>query len=369
MTTASDELVQLISKGLSHKAISQFDKHSDEQSLQRVSEEVIEACSQFSKIVKTDVPELRRPWFAELHDKIISPLFVSLFLHGLVFFTDDNGASLTCYRQNPHPRNLIALSSGSLDPTEEDQVPLSPDSTEVKDAKWQFISGLTLIDDDANLLVADYKLGKIRILCDVNKILQNPKRALMISNLNLVGLLESFHPFSVRLIVTRKDGILVCDPLNKCVHLLRVSDNRDSLTSLHVIRCGNSLAFPMDCLCFGDNALIVTEGRNNIDDTAGIRFLILDHAEERIEFNFMLPSENSSPFGLCELGDKTVCSDLGSPYLYELNVDTRDVSVIAWKLDNDGTDDGPVETATFSSPSGLASRGEVLCISEHPLNQ
>ena len=50
-----------------------------------------------------------------------------------------------------------------------------------------------------------------------------------------------------------------------------------------------------------------------------------------------------------------------------LNVDTRDVSVIAGKLDDDGTDDGPVETATFSS--GLASRGEVLYIAEHPLNQ
>ena len=67
----------------------------------------------------------------------------------------------------------------------------------------------------------------------------------------------------------------------------------------------------------------------------------------------MLPSENSSPSGL----------------LYELNVDNRDVSVIAGKLDDDGTDDGPVETATFNSPSGLASRGEVLYIAEHPLNQ
>ena len=83
----------------------------------------------------------------------------------------------------------------------------------------------------------------------------------------------------------------------------------------------------------------------------------------------MLPSENSSPFGLCELGDKTVCYDLGSHCLYELNVGTRDLSVIAGKLDDDGTDDGPVETATFSSPSGLASKGEVLYIAEHPLKQ
>ena len=70
----------------------------------------------------------------------------------------------------------------------------------------------------------------------------------------------------------------------------------------------------------------------------------------------MFPIENSSPSGLCEL--RSHC-------LYELNVDTRDVSVIAGKLD----DDGPVETTTFSSPSGLASRREVLYITEHPLNQ
>ena len=75
-------------------------------------------------------------------------------------------------------------------------------------------------------------------------------------------------------------------------------------------------------------------------------------------------AENSSPSGLCELVDKIVCSDLGSHCLYELNVDTRDVSVIAGKLDDNGTDDDPVETATFNSPSGLALRGDVLYIAE-----
>ena len=83
----------------------------------------------------------------------------------------------------------------------------------------------------------------------------------------------------------------------------------------------------------------------------------------------MLSSQNSSLFGLCELRDKIVCSDLGSHCLYDLNVDTRDVSVIAGKLDDDGIDDGPVETATFSSPSSLASKGEVLYIAEHHLKQ
>ena len=61
LTTALDEVVQTMSKGISHKAISQLDKHSDEQSLQRVSDEVIEECSDISKLIRTDVPELRRP--------------------------------------------------------------------------------------------------------------------------------------------------------------------------------------------------------------------------------------------------------------------------------------------------------------------
>ena len=75
MRTAPDDIVQLISRGLSHKAISQLDKHSDEQSLQRVLGEVIEAGSQISMITKTDVLKLRRSWFVDLHDKIISILF------------------------------------------------------------------------------------------------------------------------------------------------------------------------------------------------------------------------------------------------------------------------------------------------------
>ena len=62
-TTAEDEVAELMLKGVSHKALAQLDKHSDEQSLQRISEHVTADCGQIYKMARTDVPELLRPWF------------------------------------------------------------------------------------------------------------------------------------------------------------------------------------------------------------------------------------------------------------------------------------------------------------------
>ena len=197
------------------------------QSLQRVSSEIIEACSEVSKLIKTEVPELRRPWFGEMHDKVMSPLFLSVSFHGIVYFTDDNSRSLVCYRQNPHPRKLIFLSQGRLDCTDDDDVPFSPDATDLKNAKWQMISGVAIIDDDTILLVSDSKLGKIRIVKQVDKLLQNPRKVLQVSNMNLAGLPNHFHPLAIRKVSTRNNRILVTDPVRRCVYLLSISDARD----------------------------------------------------------------------------------------------------------------------------------------------
>ena len=58
LTTADDEVVELMLKGVSPKALAQLDKHSDEQSLQRICEHVTTTCGQIDKMVRTDVPEL-----------------------------------------------------------------------------------------------------------------------------------------------------------------------------------------------------------------------------------------------------------------------------------------------------------------------
>ena len=58
LTTAEDEVVELMLKGVSHKALAQLDKHRDEQSLQRIREPVTTGCGQIDKMVRTHVPEL-----------------------------------------------------------------------------------------------------------------------------------------------------------------------------------------------------------------------------------------------------------------------------------------------------------------------
>ena len=63
METASNQVVECMSRGLSHTALCQLDKHSDEQALKRVNSNVINACIEVASLVKTDVHELRRPWF------------------------------------------------------------------------------------------------------------------------------------------------------------------------------------------------------------------------------------------------------------------------------------------------------------------
>ena len=90
LTTADDKVVELMLKGVSHKALAQLDKHSDEQSLQRIREPVTTACGQIDKMVRTDVPELWRPWFAEGHSDISSPLCLAISKAGVVYFTDDS---------------------------------------------------------------------------------------------------------------------------------------------------------------------------------------------------------------------------------------------------------------------------------------
>ena len=81
-------------KGVPHKALAQVDKHSDEQSLQRISEPVTTACGQIDKMVSTEVPGLRRPWFAESHSDISSPLFLAIWKAGVVHFTDDTAITI-----------------------------------------------------------------------------------------------------------------------------------------------------------------------------------------------------------------------------------------------------------------------------------
>ena len=68
---------------------------------QRILRHVIESCEEVAELVETDIPELRKPHFAENHDDVGKPLFVDVSMKGVVFFTDDfNNTMFFMYLMN-----------------------------------------------------------------------------------------------------------------------------------------------------------------------------------------------------------------------------------------------------------------------------
>ena len=151
LITSKDDVFEKISSGLAHAALGQLDKHSDEHALQRISKNVTKGHTDIGSVVKTDIPEVFRPWFAQNHSKIGSILFVTVSTSGIVFCTDDYNQQLFYYRQMPIPRRVVFLTSGKTEEVE-DITPNAPKTVSSKKVKWSSISGLTIVpyDEDVN---------------------------------------------------------------------------------------------------------------------------------------------------------------------------------------------------------------------------
>ena len=68
-----------LNAGVSHKAVLQFDKQSDELALQRISNNVTEICWGVRNLDKLMFQKFGdRVWFAERHDFIDKPFFVAV---------------------------------------------------------------------------------------------------------------------------------------------------------------------------------------------------------------------------------------------------------------------------------------------------
>ena len=205
-----------MNKGVSHATLGQFDKHGDEHSLQRISSAVIESCQEVSKPVRTDIPELRRPWFAENHDSITSPLFIEVSKNGVIFFIDDTNQSLVFYSQRPLPRKLFVISEGRAD---EYNVPFPPETINCTTAKWKEIVGLTFCDEERKLIVLDSALCSTRIISNVNRLWRRPKSSLQISRLEINRHDLNFTPFEIFMCLQNDSRFLITDPKAGCICL------------------------------------------------------------------------------------------------------------------------------------------------------
>ena len=101
--------------------------------LQRINEAVTEACIAVDKAIRTDILELRRPWFADNHNEIISPLFFAVSKYWVVFYTDESMNTVSFYRHTLLPRKIHIVSGGESEGND-DNVPLAPHKVSCKSA-------------------------------------------------------------------------------------------------------------------------------------------------------------------------------------------------------------------------------------------
>ena len=119
--TSNKQQHSMIFQGLSKRALSQLDKHSE--ALQRVSDPVISTLESIFCFIKTDIPELYKPWTSTSsnHSTLIGdPLFIVISRHGVAFYTDNNKAGLHYCRQTPVQRKVYTMSCGFLKHDEDD---------------------------------------------------------------------------------------------------------------------------------------------------------------------------------------------------------------------------------------------------------
>ena len=82
------------------------------------------------KAIRTDILEFRRPWFADNHNEVISPMFLAVSKYGVVFYTDESKNTVSFYRQTPLPCK-IHIVSGRESEGDDDNVPLRPTKSEL----------------------------------------------------------------------------------------------------------------------------------------------------------------------------------------------------------------------------------------------
>ena len=179
MANLNGEHYQTLNGGISHRANLHFDKQSDELSLQRISSQVIDSCKEVGQQIKTEVPEIRKPWIADFHESIGKPLFIAVSSRGITFVTDDYSQCLFFYRQSTLPRKLTYVGKGTKS-TENDPIPQQYVGSDK--SLWHSIAGVTFFKNDEYLLVADLGFKSIRVF-QGSKMLRNQRKLFPISKL------------------------------------------------------------------------------------------------------------------------------------------------------------------------------------------
>ena len=197
----------------------------------------------------------------------------------------------------------------------------------------------------------------MRLVMGIKQLWRSPHKSLDITRLDVHGQPESFHPFAIN---TRGDDsrrLLLTDPEASAIFLGEISEDWTVLRNIKV----EDIKLHISFFIYTQDTLIVS----HVDDqTPAVHFVTIE-AEARKIFSFRHLSF-TFPFDICESNGHIFVSDNERHCVFELDLISRSMTLVFGVYDDEGEEDGPVEYAKLSYPSGLASKGSVIYIGEHP---
>ena len=112
------------------------------------------------------------------------------------------------------------------------------------------------------------------------------------------------------------------------------------------------------------DTLIVTD----VDQQSpAIHFVTVEEEEARKIFSFQNNHFNFKlPFGTYESNGSVFVTDNERHCVFNVDVEAGSMAPVTGVYDDAGEEDGPIEIAKLSHPSGIAVRGSVIYIAEHP---
>ena len=179
----------------------------------------------------------------------------------------------------------------------------------------------------------------------------------------------NFSPFAISMCRPHTRRALITDPKNGCICLAEISED---FTVLSIIRkiVTDEIERAICCLQFTPDALIVTCVSRHLtkNNGTGVKFLTVDD-EIEVEYSFHNTDFSIGfSFGICEATNGIYVADYAKHCVYQLDIANKTFRPVIGSYDTEGQEDGPSDKATLSHPVGIASKGDVMYIAEHPPN-
>ena len=124
------------------------------------------------------------------------------------------------------------------------------------------------------------------------------------------------------------------------------------------------IRYPVSCYPYSQDTLIATDADQQ---SPAFHFVTIEEEEARKIFSFQNNHFSFKfPFDICKSKRSVFVTDNEMHCVSNLDVEAGSMAPVIGVYDDAGEEDGPIEIAKVSHPSGIAVRGSVIYIAEHP---